>query len=256
MFFIDVQGTLLSDSDKSLIAGAKELFACLNSEKQSYVVLTNNTKNLDFLHFLREKGLQIKDKAYLDPFCVFANILKPCKIAAFGSEEFLQSLQSLGFKFDYKEPQALLIASYDNFSFKDFANMIAMIKKGVKVIAMHETSIYKKDGYFYPGVGSIMLMLLNAVHFEYQVVGKPSVAFYEEALRLLQMQDPKARFENTILISDDFKGDLIQAKKLGMKTVLVLSGKTSDTKGIDTNFLDAIYPSILEFTKEYNVKFR
>lgn len=256
MLFIDVQGTLLSDYDKSLIHGAKELFTLLNSTKQPYVVLTNNTKRLDFLSFLQKKGLQIKDESYLDPFCVLNTLIKPCKITAFGSKQFLQNLKNLGFELHDCKPKALLIASYDKFTFKDFAGIIALIKKGVRVIAMHETSIYKKDGYLYPGVGSIMAMLLNATTFEYEVVGKPSTAFYKEALKRIKMQDENAEFKDITIISDDFKGDLVQAKKLGMKTALVLSGKINDTKGLDKSLLDGVYPSILEFTKEYNVKFR
>ena len=35
MFFLDVQGTLISDHDKSLIHGAKELIDFLNEKKSS-----------------------------------------------------------------------------------------------------------------------------------------------------------------------------------------------------------------------------
>ena len=87
MYFIDVQGTLLSDSDKSLIKGAKELIDFLNQKDIPYIVITNNTKFIsdDFLENLRSKGLEIKDNAYLDPFCVLKEILAPCNIAPFGA---------------------------------------------------------------------------------------------------------------------------------------------------------------------------
>ncbi|EFS3673173.1 HAD family hydrolase, partial [Campylobacter coli] len=57
MFFLDVQGTLISDADKSLIYGAKELIDFLNMKNIPYVVITNNTKKIDFLERLRQKGL-------------------------------------------------------------------------------------------------------------------------------------------------------------------------------------------------------
>lgn len=250
MFFLDVQGTLISDHDKSLIHGAKELIDFLNVKNLPYVIITNNTKKLGFLEELRLKGLAIKGDAYLDPFSVLGQILEPCKVAAFGAYEFLQSLENLGFELDFTKPNALLLASYDAFSFKDFATMIELIKQGVRFIAMHETSIYKKDGRLYPGVGSIVAMLENAVKFKYEVVGKPSPAFYKEALNLIRKQNSKIDFEDIRIISDDFKGDLLKAKELGMKTVLVLSGKLSDTKGLDTDLLDGVYPSIFEFLEE------
>ncbi|MBM0261176.1 hypothetical protein JNW89_35725 [Micromonospora sp. 4G55] len=48
MFFLDVQGTLISDHDKSLIHGAKELIDFLNAKILPYLIITNNTKNLIF----------------------------------------------------------------------------------------------------------------------------------------------------------------------------------------------------------------
>ncbi|HEB9289057.1 TPA: HAD-IIA family hydrolase [Campylobacter coli] len=250
MFFLDVQGTLISDADKSLIYGAKELIDFLNTKNIPYVVITNNTKKIDFLERLRQKGLAIKEDAYIDPFSVLRYILRPCKVAAFGAEEFIQSLEKLGFEMDFENPMAVLVASYDDFKFQDFALMMEYAKEGVQFIAMHESSIYKKEGRLYPGVGSIMAMLQNAIDFKYQVVGKPSTAFYKEALRLLRNYNKNADFEDIKIISDDLKGDLVQAKELGMKTLLVLSGKISDTKGLDTGMVDKIYPSVLEILKD------
>lgn len=250
MFFLDVQGTLISDADKSLIYGAKELIDFLNIKNIPYVVITNNTKKIDFLERLRQKGLAIKEGAYIDPFSVLRYILRPCKVAAFGAEEFIQSLEELGFEMDFENPMAVLVASYDDFKFQDFALMMEYAKEGVQFIAMHESSIYKKEGRLYPGVGSIMAMLQNAIDFKYQVVGKPSTAFYKETLRLLRNYNKNADFEDIKIISDDLKGDLVQAKELGMKTLLVLSGKISDTKGFDTGMVDKIYPSVLEILKD------
>ena len=95
-FLIDVQGTLLSDSDKSPIKGAKELINFLNEKNLPYVVITNNTKakSDDFLANLRGKGLDIKDGSYLDPFCVLNRFIAPCDAALFGADEFKQTIQN------------------------------------------------------------------------------------------------------------------------------------------------------------------
>ena len=256
MLFLDVQGTLLSDEDKSLIKGAKELIKYLNSNLIPYVIITNNTKKISLLRELRALGLEIKDDAYLDPFSVLKSFIKPCKVAAYGAKAFLQSLESLGYELDYKEPEAVLIASYDNFSFSDFASMIEFANSGTRIIAMHETSIYKKNNRSYPGVGSIMAMLTYASNCKYEVVGKPSKAFYKEALSLLRKQDKNADFKDILIISDDFKGDLVKAKDLGMKTALVLSGKIKDSKNLDKDKLDFVYLNVNEYLREINEKHR
>lgn len=250
MLFIDVQGTLINDSDKSLIKGASGLIVWLNAKQIPYVIITNNTKDLNFLQHLREKGLAIKDNAYLDPFFVLRQRLKSCKVAAFGADEFKNALQELEFSLDYETPDALLVASYDKFSFDDFALMIELAKKGVRLIAMHETSIYKKNGKSYPGVGAIMKMLKYATNASYEVFGKPSQAFYESALKLLQRQDKRAKFSDTLIISDDFTGDLVKAREMGMKIALVLSGKLNSSDGLDLKPDDKVYQSVYEYLKE------
>ncbi len=250
MLFIDVQGTLIKDSDKSLIQGASELIAWLNVKQIPYVIITNNTKDLNFLANLREKGLDIKNNAYLDPFFVLRQRLKPCKVAPFGAQEFKNALQELEFSLDYETPDALLVASYDKFSFDDFALMIELVKKGIRLIAMHETSLYKKNGKSYPGVGAIMKMLVYAANARYEVFGKPSRAFYESALSLLQKQDKSATFSDTLIISDDFTGDLIKAREMGMQIALVLSGKLNSSDGLDLKQGDKVYQSVYEYLKE------
>lgn len=254
MLFLDVQGTLLKDSDKSLIKGAKELISWLNFKQIPYVIITNNTKDLNFLQSLRQKELDIKDNAYIDPFFVLKQKLKPCKVAAFGASEFLNALKELGFILDFEHPKVLLIASYDKFSFEDFALMIKLINKGVKLIAMHETSLYKKNDRIYPGVGAIMQMLHYATNASYEVFGKPSLAFYEAALKLLQRQDKKAKFSDILIISDDFKGDLLEARKLKMHLALVLSGKIKTSKNLDLKADDKVYESVFEYLKELQCK--
>lgn len=247
MLFLDVQGTLISDTDKSLIDGAAELIAELNSRKIAYVIITNNTKDLNFLANLRAKGLKIKENAYLDPFFVLKSRLKPCKIAAFGASEFTQSLVELGFELDFTSPKAVLIASYDAFKFEDFALMIELLNSGVQGIAMHETSIYKKRGRLFPGVGAITRMLKYATNAEFEVFGKPSHAFFQSALNLLKMQEKSAKFSDILVISDDFTGDLVEARNLGMKIALVLSGKVQNARNLPLKSGDLVFKSVKNY---------
>ena len=250
MFFIDVQGTLISDFDKNLINGAKEFIDFLNLKNYPYVVITNNTKDLNFLSYLQNKGLDIKNDFYIDPFCVLNDILKPCKVAVYGSLEFKQSLQKLDYILDFNNPSAVLLSSYDDFKFDDFASIIEFAKKGIKIIPMHESSIYKKNNRLYPGIGSIMAMIKNASNCDFEVVGKPSLNFYNKALDILKKIDKNINFKDISIISDDFNGDLLVAKKLNMKCNLVLSGKISSKNEVNFQILDGVYSDIGEYLKE------
>jgi len=227
MYFIDVQGTLISDADKSPIEGSREFIDKLNTEEIPYMVITNNTKKAsqDFLAYLHSIGFHFDESKYLDPLMLLASRVAKEAVAAYGAEAFLQTLQNMGYKLDYTNPKTVLVAIKENFSADEYAQMIDFLLNGAKLVGMHETSIYAKNDKRYPGVGAILKMLEFATSCSYDVVGKPSHTFYNEALRRLKKQNPQVEFKDITIISDDVKGDLGGAKELGMQTIFVTSGK-------------------------------
>jgi NagD protein len=224
LYFIDVQGTLISDSDKSPIRGSIEFIDMLNEKKIPYMVVTNNTKKAskDFYNYLKSIGFNFEFSSYLDPLMLLESRVQKDAVAAYGAEEFLNTLKNMGYKLDYKNPKTVLIAIKEDFHADEYAQMIDFLLSGAKLVGMHETSIYAKNSKRYPGVGAILKLLEFATSVNYTVVGKPSIAFYEEARKALHVE---AKFEDITMISDDVKGDLGGAKEMGMKSVFVTSGK-------------------------------
>lgn len=227
MYFIDVQGTLISDSDKSPIRGSIEFIDMLNEKNIPYMIVTNNTKNpsMDFYQFLRSLGFDFEFSKYLDPLMLLESRVDKAAVAAYGSKEFLENLENMGYILDYEKPKTVLIAIKENFTNEDYAQMIEFLLAGASLVGMHETSLYAKNDKRYPGVGAVLKLLEFATSVTYDVVGKPSVTFYEEALQMLRAQNFCAEFSKVTMISDDVKGDLGGAKELGMTTTFVTSGK-------------------------------
>lgn len=228
MFFIDVQGTLIEDNSKQPIRGAVAFIDHLNTSNIPYMVITNSTKYAsdDFLAYLNSIGLNIAKDHYLDPLMVLErSIASHDKIAAYGSKAFLDVLVSMGHTLDYCNPTVVLLAIKEDFNANEYAQMIEFILSGARLIGMHETSLYVKNHKRYPGVGAILKMLEFATSARYTVVGKPSEAFFDEALTRIRRQSPDIQFKDISIISDDMSGDIIGAQELGMKGVFVLSGK-------------------------------
>ena len=239
MYFIDVQGTLIDDHTKLPTRGAVAFIDHLNAHRIPYMVITNSTKNPsdEFLTYLNSIGLNIPQTHYLDPLMMLeSHIDQSAKIAAYGSEPFLNVLRSMGYRLDFTAPDVVLVAIKEDFTPDEYAQMIEFLLAGAKLVGMHETTLYAKNHKRYPGVGAILKMLEFATSTQYTVVGKPSVPFFEEALSRLQQQKAGAAFSEITIISDDVKGDLIGAQKLGMKGVFVLSGKIRNA--------DEIIPSL------------
>lgn len=250
-FFIDVQGTLIDDKHKKPIEGAIAFIDGLNARHIPYVVVTNNTKvpSHEFHQFLCDLGFAIPKANYLDPFMALEKVLHVKNIRSFGAQEFVCVMDTLGYNQEAVNPEAIVIASKKDFSADEYASMIEFSLSGAAIIGMHATSIYAKDNRRYPGVGAILEMLAYATGKTYQVIGKPSHLFYETALAQLKAQGGAECFEAVTMISDDAIGDLLGAKTLGMKTVLVLSGKcqsASEVYHVKEN-LDAIISHIGAF---------
>lgn len=261
MYFIDVQGTLISDDDKSPIQGSREFINKLNADGTPYMVITNNTKKAsqDFLAYLNSIGFNFDLSKYLDPLMLLEQRVPKEAVAAYGTEEFLQTLKKMDYELNYMNPKTVLIAIKEDFTADEYAQMIDALLSGAKLVGMHETSIYAKNNKRYPGVGAILKMLEFATSSSYDVVGKPSKAFYSEALQRLKKQNSKAEFTDITIISDDVKGDLGGAKELGMKTVFVTSGKYKSADEIvpflDENLRpDFVYKNMQDILTHYKME--
>lgn len=247
MYFIDVQGTLISDIDKSPIRGSIEFIDMLNEKDIPYVVVTNNTKSpsSEFYNFLQKQGFNFGFDRYLDPLMLLESRVDKNSVAAYGSEQFLDTLAVMGYKFDYKNPKTVLVATKEDFTSEEYSQMIEFLLSGASLVGMHETSIYAKNNKRYPGVGAVLKLLEFATSVSYDVVGKPSISFYNEALKMLQNSNPHAMFSDIEIISDDVKGDLGGAKELGMKTTFVTSGKYKTKEEIVPFLKDELKPDLV-----------
>jgi len=247
LYFIDVQGTLISDIDKSPIRGSIEFIDMLNEKQIPYMVVTNNTKKKseNFYNYLKSIGFNFDFDKYLDPLMLLESRVEKTSVAAYGAQEFLDTLLTMGYILDYTNPKTVLVAIKEDFSADEHAQMIDFLLAGASLVGMHETSIYAKNNKRYPGVGAVLKLLEFATSVSYDVVGKPSDSFYKEALKLLKLQDSNAEFSSVEMISDDVKGDLGGAKELGMKTTFVTSGKYKTEDEIVPFLKDELKPDLV-----------
>lgn len=254
-YFVDIQGTLLSDSDSSPIVGARELIGYFNEKDIPYTLVTNNTMQPsdELIGKLHEKGFEFSNERFIDPLMVLKDVVKDGTIFPYGSKRFEEVLPTLGFKTE-EEPDVVLVASDDRFDAKIFADMIEKILNGAKLIGMHATSTYVKNSKRYPGVGAILAMLEYATGIKAEVVGKPSETFYKKAHEKILAQKSHVKLEEITMISDDAIGDLVGAKDIGIKTNLVLSGKCKSSHEIEhiKEKIDKTYKNVDEILRGLN----
>lgn len=248
MYLIDVQGTLIDDAKREPIEGAVDFINSIANAKTPFALITNNTKypSGEFADRLRGFGFSFTDGEYLDPLLCLKDSVQNGSVYAIGSEGFLKALKNSGYTFS-ENPDYLVFSLKDDLSYDDLATAVEKTQRGAKLIGMHANAVYAKNGRKYPGLGAIIKAIEFATGVNAEIVGKPSEKFYNKALSLIGAK----KTEEVTVISDDPIGDLVGAKRMGMKTALVLSGKYDNEEQIlpflkSCELPDAVYNSVAD----------
>ncbi len=100
----------------------------------------------------------------------------------------------------------------------------AIVSHHAAFLALHRNRLYTDAaGRVSPSVGAIVAAVEYATQTKPVVLGKPSCDYYQQALD--EMGLPPA---DVLVVSDDPFSDLAGAKRMGMRTAFVLSGKYRD----------------------------
>jgi NagD protein len=164
-----------------------------------------------------------------------------------GNDGFVQALEEMGYDTSAKNPDFVVVSLKENLLYDDLATIVELVLGGAKLVGMHETAIYAKNGRKYPGLGAILRCIEYATNTKATVIGKPSDGFYDIARKMVHAED----FSQMTIVSDDAIGDLVGAKRLGMKTILTLSGKYKKAEEIlpflaDDEQPDSVVSSVAE----------
>ena len=238
-YFIDIQGTLIDDKNFLPLDGAIEFIDFLNEKNIPFVLVTNNTKkeSKEFISYLQNLGFKFNEE-YIDPLMIIKKELKDITLKPYGNEKFVEIIKN---NFETSNNPEGVILGIKVFTPEEIAEIIELLLNGAKLYGMHKTSLYVKNDKRYPGLGAILEMLKYATGKDYKIFGKPSEKFFNEAKKKIGLS-----FDKITIISDDLYGDLLPAKNLGMKSVLVLTGKIKNEKEI-TKKPDFIFRDLKDY---------
>ena len=251
IYLIDIEGTIVKDKSLVPIDGAINWMNSLISSDRKFVLVSNNTthKPIDLLSLLKNLGFNLEEKNLVT--CVGAALdwlkskrIKSCFVIGTPELKSLLNENGIETKEDEKTETVLvgLDTSLDYQKLKIATN--ALVKNNAYLLALHENRLYKDEkGDLSPSVGAVVKALEYSCQKKAKVFGKPNPTFFREILKRLGAEP-----EDCVMISDDPLSDLWGAKKLGMKTVFVTSGKYKDEeilKSLNQKFRpDFVYQSI------------
>jgi 4-nitrophenyl phosphatase len=245
-YLVDVEGTIVTDKSYTPIEGAIDWLNRLHFSKKNFSLVTNNTthKPKDLLSLLWKVGFELDEKNLESCLSVALNWLKENRIEncfVIGSNGLKKFLKENGIKLNNEKIQAVLVGLDENLNYNKLKIATSsLIKNDAFLLALHANKIYKdKNGQIAPSVGAVVKALEYSTGKKALILGKPSEIFYLSVLNKLNSLP-----EKTLMISDDPFSDLVGAKKMGMKTAFVLSGKYKD-KDILNEIDKDIYPDFV-----------
>jgi len=235
-FLIDRDGVLIFAKDGCAVPGSIQWMRELTRKNLPYLVATNHTTSSPAAGAmqLKQMGFPVTRSHMHTPLSILGRYFSsqsPGKVYARGTPELLDHLAAMGAQLTDRTDAETVILGFDQtMDYKAVKTIIASIlENNAQLIALHENRLFKSSGGdIDPGLGAWVRAIEYATGHKALIVGKPSLEYYRTALEIIGIPPAEA-----VMISDDPLGDLTGARKAGIDTIFVLSGKYTDQSILD-----------------------
>lgn len=231
-----VKGAVLFDLDgviyrgEALLPGAVEAVLYCRSKGYATFFLTNNStrSRRQYVEKLGTLGIECSEEEIITSGYATAQYLRSrsqgAKVFVIGEEGLREELRLAGLRLVYDGHVDFVVVGMDrNFTYKKLMKAQRSILSGAKLIATNPDATFPTEDGLLPGAGSIVAAVERATGRRALVIGKPKTFMLELALRRCG-----ARAEDSVVVGDRLDTDIKAGRRAGMKTVLVLTGVTSE----------------------------
>lgn len=219
MVLIDLSGTL--HIDNTAIPGAVEALNRLRSANIPLKFVTNTTKeSSNFLYNrLTKLGFEInKDEIFSSLAAarklIVSRKLNPMLLIDSAANEDFEDL----IKSDEKLDAVVVGLAPNKFHYEELNKAFRLLLDGAPLIAIHKGRYYKRSDGLTLGPGAFIAGLEYSANVKAEVVGKPTAEFFKTALGDIPS-------EEAVMIGDDVKDDIAGAQAVGIRGLLVQTGK-------------------------------
>ncbi len=222
---LDVDGVLQVSGVP--IAGAADAVSRLRALGHRLRFVTNNTtrSRAQLTQELRGIGIELEDEELQTTPAAAARALAGKRVLALTMAAIVEDLD--GVELVGEEADVVLLGGADEtaetgrvFSYVNLARAFHELEAGAGLYCLHRNRWWQtKDGPLLDA-GVFVAGLEYAADTEATVLGKPSPAYFEAALEALD-SDPQRAW----MVGDDIESDIGGAQRLGLRTVLVRTGK-------------------------------
>jgi HAD superfamily hydrolase (TIGR01458 family) len=243
---IDIAGTLVYGNKP--IPGSIEIIPYLRKLGLKILFTTNtDSRTPTSIHReLVEMGFDILKEEIFSPIIALKEFLsrhKDKKIYFMLSKETRKEFD------EYKEPigdeipHCIVVGDFrDDWRLERLDKGFHYVVNGAQLLGTQGNRYFIDDhGDVLLDTGSFVHILAYAAQVEPRIFGKPSIKFFDMALKKLG-----TNASETIIIGDDLFTDIKGGKEAGLRTILVRTGKGASHKSVISMDADTILDSIAE----------
>lgn len=216
------------------VPGLGEFFAQMKRSKIGYVLATNNARKtaVQYSEKLAGFGVTVPPEQILTSAENAASHLdsrypKGTQVYVVGdtglklamADRGFELLDDDGFVGDGASADIVIVGFTPYFCYDQLASAAYLINGGASFVGTNPDVTFPSEHGPLPGAGSMLSFLETATGVQPAVLGKPNVAIFEQALRMLD-----GTAADTVMVGDRLGTDIMGGHAAGLRTVLLLSG--------------------------------
>jgi len=247
-YLIDIEGVLVRDKRYQPIDGSVAWLQALRDSGTPFCLVSNNTTHrpADLIGDLNAAGFPVTPDHLVGTLDLSRQWLRKRhkqRIMWLGTPTLASFWQDSGFELVTAGPcEAVVLGVDTTLSVADLDRALApLLDQGADLVCLHRNGFYldeQGERRLGPGAWAAALAAVGGTG-RVITVGKPSERIYNEALKRIGVTAAEVLF-----ISDDPVNDLVTARKLGMTTAFLLSGKYVD-HAVLGNLAEQDWPHII-----------
>jgi phosphoglycolate/pyridoxal phosphate phosphatase family enzyme len=226
-WLFDLDGTIYLGEE--LIPGADRVIATLRADGRRVAFLSNKplATRVDYAAKLTRLGIPAAPDDVVNSSIVLARHLRELDAGApvfvIGEPPLIAELSAHGFEVRPDQRVRWVVIAFDRtFDYAKLTIALQAVRQGARLIATNpDRTCPTEDGEIPDCAGMIAAVEAVTGQPVEVIVGKPSPIILEVALATLGVDAPDA-----VMVGDRIETDIVMGRRLGLATVLVLSGVT------------------------------
>ncbi|MBF0281139.1 MAG: HAD-IIA family hydrolase [Zetaproteobacteria bacterium] len=218
---LDIEGVLTIE--KRAIPGAVRTLETLHGLGYHIACVTNATTRSQeelFCH-LQNLGFDLKCDQIFTPISIVKKMISHRTVALYTHPHIKAEFSE--FEQEYHHPEVVLLGDgvLGGYTPELLQSIFQQIMRGATLIALHKNRYWQKSTGLHIDLGAYVAALEYATGSKAYIAGKPS----PEAFLTAIAREPKQSITSTLFVGDDIEIDIGGAQALGMRTILVQTGK-------------------------------